>query len=237
MMTNNRSWIFLKMNEESNQVRHDEEGGDPKPLKVCYKLVPKIQRSAAQQYDKYFQIITQTNQFQSLRPSISCVGKLGTRFRNMLALPFTRRIAILWLKCLMASDSSWPVCLARADPNLLTKDTVWSCQPPRVSNGRGRKTMPANLHASPCLVIFSPYLLTRAWPRCCGCPINQCWLEWVNHRLGLRPSPLLPARVQAGLNCCCEDGIPEVIVSAESHPLVTTWNLFPKGSPHKQKRK
>ena len=27
----------------------------------------------------------------------------------------------------MASDFSWPVCLARADPNLLTKDTVWSC--------------------------------------------------------------------------------------------------------------
>ena len=65
----------------------------------------------------------------SLSPSISSGGKSGTRLSSRLALPFAKRITILWLKCRMASDSSWPVCLASADPNLLTRETVWLCQP------------------------------------------------------------------------------------------------------------
>jgi len=136
------------------------------------------------------------------RPSISCGGKLGTRFRNMLALPFTRRIAILWLKCRMASDSSWPVCLARADPNLLTKDTVWLCQPPSVSTGRGRKTIPASLHASPCFVIFSPYLLARAWPGVVAAPLTSAdWrgLTTVISRAVSLPADQLGMRTSAGL--------------------------------------
>ena len=139
--------------------------------------MPKLHLSAAQYHHKHFQIRTKNTTSLISETIYFLLGKIWDLTEsNMLVLHFAGRIAILSLKCRLASDSSWPVCLARADPNLLTRDTVWSYQPPRVSTGRGRKTMPASLHASPCLVIFSSYLLARAWPCVVAAPFTKA--DW-----------------------------------------------------------
>jgi hypothetical protein len=63
--------------------------------------------------------------------------------------------------CAGVAASSFPVCLARAAPNLLICFSTSSSQPPRVSTTRGTKAL---LQASTCLVIFSLNLVVRAWP-------------------------------------------------------------------------
>jgi hypothetical protein len=39
-------------------------------------------------------------------PSITGLGKFGSLLRKSAALPFTKRMAILWYRCLIFSDSS-----------------------------------------------------------------------------------------------------------------------------------
>ena len=66
-------------------------------------------------------------------PSISGVGKAGVLLRKREALPLTRGTARPWYRCLILSDSSCPVCLARAELSFLICSTALSCQPPRGS--------------------------------------------------------------------------------------------------------
>ena len=80
-------------------------------------------------------------------PSISGAGKAGVLLRKREAFPLARRTARPWYKCLILSDSSCPVCLARADPSFLICSTILSCQPPRLSVTRGVNTIPSNLQA------------------------------------------------------------------------------------------
>ena len=79
---------------------------------------------------------------------------LGLLFSIRFALTLMRITDNRWVKCLITSDSSAPVCLARELPILFTSLTVDSPQAPNVSIGNGVNVMPAVLHASPCLVIF-----------------------------------------------------------------------------------
>ena len=56
-------------------------------------------------------------------PSIAGAGKAGVLLRKREAFPLARRTARPWYKCLILSDSSCPVCLARADPSFLICST------------------------------------------------------------------------------------------------------------------
>ena len=70
---------------------------------------------------------------------------LGTLLMRKVAFPFTRSTDIPWKRCLMASPSSCPVCLARALLCLRASSTVMGCQPPRYSMARGMKEERENL--------------------------------------------------------------------------------------------
>ena len=87
---------------------------------------------------------------------------MGILLWNNAALPLISSTANLWNRWRVFS--SCPVCLVRAAPKFLICFSACSCQPPSVSTGRGMKAIPALLHASPCLVIFSFKREARAWP-------------------------------------------------------------------------
>ena len=136
------------------------------------------------------------------RPSISGEGKVGDLFRRRAALPLASRTDNLWARCLMASLSSCPVCLAKADPIFLTCRADCSCQPPSVSTGIGMNTIPAPLHGSPCLVIFSLYRWVRAWPGVVAALLTRATcrgLTTVISRAVSLPPVQLGMRTSAGL--------------------------------------
>ena len=70
-------------------------------------------------------------------------GKAGTRLPRIAALPRWRRIPSLPQRWEVASDSSCPVCLARAAASFFTSLSAPECQPPKVSATRGKKAMPS----------------------------------------------------------------------------------------------
>ena len=87
-------------------------------------------------------------------PSISGVGKAEVLLRKREALLLARRTARPWYRCLILSDYSCPVCLARAEPSFLICSTALSCHPPKVSATRGVNTILFSLQASADWVIF-----------------------------------------------------------------------------------
>ena len=73
--------------------------------------------------------------------SIRLSGKVGILFRSKAEFPFIRWKDNFWYKWPVATDSSTPVCLERAAASFLICWTAVSCHPPKVSTGRGRKTI------------------------------------------------------------------------------------------------
>ena len=98
----------------------------------------------------------------------------GSLLKNKAAFPFTKKMAILWKRCLIFSASFSPVCLSRATPNFFNCSTVDSSHCPKVSNTMGTMAMPLSVHPSPCLVIFSLNLSMRADP---ALLITQAWSQ------------------------------------------------------------
>ena len=82
-------------------------------------------------------------------PSIWLLGKVGILFRSNAEFPFIRWTDNFWYKWPVATDSSTPVCLERAAASFLICWTAVSCHPPKVSTGRGRKTIPSLWQAAP----------------------------------------------------------------------------------------
>ena len=115
-------------------------------------------------------------------PSMGGAGKLGTRFAIIAAFPLWRRTPSLDQVWLIASPSSWPLCLAKADASLFTWRTATSCHPPKVSAARGRKTMPSDLQASAAPTIF----LSKATSAACPGLAAAWWYRFITKLVDIR---------------------------------------------------
>ena len=76
------------------------------------------------------------------------VGKLGILLSRRAERPFCSSTDALVSRWLIVSPSSWPVCLARADPSFLNCSSPTLCQPPRDSATTGMKAIPCWSHWS-----------------------------------------------------------------------------------------
>ena len=88
-------------------------------------------------------------------PEVWGLAWLGTLLESIAELPRCRMTASRWNIWLTVSDSSWPVCLARALASLFSSITATGCHPPRLSAASGTKTMPCCRHSSAARANFS----------------------------------------------------------------------------------
>ena len=113
---------------------------------------------------------TWIKRYTQIMPSTLASGRAGTLLPSKAALPRWRSTPSLPHKWEIASPSSCPVCLAKADPSFLTSLSATLCQPPKVSAASGKKAIPWARHSSSAPLTLFPKACSRANPGVVAAP-------------------------------------------------------------------
>ena len=98
-------------------------------------------------------------------PPMADEGWPGILLRRSEESPFWRSTDALVRRWLMVSPSSWPVCLASADPSFLSCSRATLCHPPSDSAAMGIKAIPCWSQRSAVTLVKAEWCIDVEWYR------------------------------------------------------------------------